>query len=77
MPIYAAVTLALDRHDHKPFWLLAGAFFWGAIIPTGLCPRRQPAAYGPDIRRPTAMSASMSELGGVLPTGAVGMRILE
>jgi RsiW-degrading membrane proteinase PrsW (M82 family) len=35
VPIYASVIIALDRHDHKPAWLLGGAFLWGAVIATG------------------------------------------
>jgi hypothetical protein len=51
--------------------------FLGRHHPHRIVPSSTTGRYGPDIRRPTAMSASMSELGGVLPIGAVGMRILE
>jgi protease PrsW len=34
VPIYAALIIALDRHVREPVWLLAGAFFWGAVVAT-------------------------------------------
>lgn len=32
VPIYALVIISLDRHCREPLWLLASAFFWGAMV---------------------------------------------
>jgi len=32
VPIYAALIVSLDRHVREPLWLLAAAFFWGAVV---------------------------------------------
>jgi len=32
VPIYAMLILSLERHVREPGWLLAGAFFWGAVV---------------------------------------------
>src|SRR5918911_1313960 len=32
VPVYLSLLLWLDRYESEPLWLLAVAFFWGALI---------------------------------------------
>ena len=32
VPIYIALVLWIDRYEAEPFWTLATAFFWGALV---------------------------------------------
>lgn len=32
VPVYIALALWIDRYETEPFWMLATAFFWGALI---------------------------------------------
>ena len=32
VPIYVSLLLWLDRYEAEPLWMLATAFFWGALI---------------------------------------------
>ncbi len=32
VPIYLALVLWIDRYEAEPFWMLATAFFWGALV---------------------------------------------
>lgn len=32
VPIYVALVLWIDRYESEPFWMLATAFFWGALV---------------------------------------------
>lgn len=32
VPVYIALALWIDRYETEPFWMLAIAFFWGALI---------------------------------------------
>ncbi|PYT02260.1 MAG: PrsW family intramembrane metalloprotease, partial [Acidobacteria bacterium] len=32
VPIYVALVLWLDRYEPEPPWMLATAFFWGALV---------------------------------------------
>jgi RsiW-degrading membrane proteinase PrsW (M82 family) len=32
VPIYLGLALWIDRYEAEPFWMLATAFFWGALI---------------------------------------------
>lgn len=34
VPIYVALVLWIDRYETEPLWMLATAFFWGALIAT-------------------------------------------
>ena len=34
VPIYIALVLWIDRYEAEPLWMLATAFFWGALIST-------------------------------------------
>jgi RsiW-degrading membrane proteinase PrsW (M82 family) len=34
VPIYVALVLWIDRYEAEPLWMLATAFFWGALIAT-------------------------------------------
>src|SRR5215217_1108092 len=34
VPIYVALVLWIDRYEAEPRWMLATAFFWGALIAT-------------------------------------------
>ncbi|PWT90694.1 MAG: PrsW family intramembrane metalloprotease [Blastocatellia bacterium] len=34
VPFYVVLVLWLDRYESEPFWMLATAFFWGALIAT-------------------------------------------
>src|SRR5215216_1234797 len=34
VPIYVALVLWIDRYEAEPRWMLAAAFFWGALIAT-------------------------------------------
>ncbi|HEX6717498.1 MAG TPA: PrsW family intramembrane metalloprotease [Pyrinomonadaceae bacterium] len=34
VPIYIALVLWIDRYEAEPLWMLATAFFWGALIAT-------------------------------------------
>ncbi|HEU4510421.1 MAG TPA: PrsW family intramembrane metalloprotease [Pyrinomonadaceae bacterium] len=34
VPIYIALVLWIDRYETEPLWMLATAFFWGALIAT-------------------------------------------
>src|SRR4026209_349106 len=36
VPIYVALVLWIDRYEAEPLWMLATAFFWGALIATFL-----------------------------------------
>lgn len=32
VPLYLALVLWIDRYEAEPFWMLATAFFWGALV---------------------------------------------
>ena len=32
VPIYVVLVLWIDRYEAEPFWMLATAFFWGALV---------------------------------------------
>lgn len=32
VPIYLALVLWIDRYESEPLWMLATAFFWGAVV---------------------------------------------
>jgi RsiW-degrading membrane proteinase PrsW (M82 family) len=32
VPIYVMLLLWIDRYEHEPLWMLATAFFWGALV---------------------------------------------
>jgi RsiW-degrading membrane proteinase PrsW (M82 family) len=32
VPIYLVLVLWIDRYESEPFWMLATAFFWGALV---------------------------------------------
>ena len=32
VPVYVALALWIDRYESEPFWMLATAFFWGALV---------------------------------------------
>ena len=32
VPIYVILVLWIDRYESEPFWMLATAFFWGALV---------------------------------------------
>lgn len=32
VPIYLVLVLWIDRYEAEPFWMLATAFFWGALV---------------------------------------------
>src|SRR5262245_51570406 len=32
VPIYLALVLWIDRYESEPLWMLATAFFWGALV---------------------------------------------
>mgnify|MGYP003694168495 CR=1 FL=1 len=32
VPIYLILVLWIDRYEAEPFWMLATAFFWGALV---------------------------------------------
>src|ERR1043165_9514425 len=32
VPIYVALVLWIDRYEAEPLWMLATAFFWGALF---------------------------------------------
>src|ERR1051325_12198337 len=32
VPIYIALVLWIDRYEAEPLWMLATAFFWGALF---------------------------------------------
>lgn len=32
VPIYLVLALWIDRYESEPFWMLATAFFWGALV---------------------------------------------
>lgn len=32
VPIYLILVLWIDRYEAEPFWMLATAFFWGAVV---------------------------------------------
>jgi RsiW-degrading membrane proteinase PrsW (M82 family) len=32
VPIYLALVLWIDRYEAEPYWMLATAFFWGALV---------------------------------------------
>ncbi|HET6975418.1 MAG TPA: PrsW family intramembrane metalloprotease [Pyrinomonadaceae bacterium] len=34
VPLYIALVLWIDRYESEPLWMLATAFFWGALIAT-------------------------------------------
>src|SRR5215207_3971818 len=34
VPIYVVLVLWIDRYESEPLWMLATAFFWGALIAT-------------------------------------------
>ena len=34
VPLYVALVLWIDRYESEPLWMLATAFFWGALIAT-------------------------------------------
>jgi protease PrsW len=34
VPLYIALVLWIDRYEGEPLWMLATAFFWGALIAT-------------------------------------------
>jgi len=34
VPIYVILVLWIDRYESEPFWMLATAFFWGALVAT-------------------------------------------
>src|SRR5215213_3910031 len=34
VPLYVALVLWIDRYEAEPLWMLATAFFWGALIAT-------------------------------------------
>jgi len=34
VPIYVALVLWIDRYEAEPLWMLATAFFWGALFAT-------------------------------------------
>src|ERR1043165_1339712 len=34
VPLYIVLVLWIDRYEAEPFWMLATAFFWGALIAT-------------------------------------------
>ena len=34
VPIYISLVLWIDRYEAEPLWMLATAFFWGALIAT-------------------------------------------
>ncbi|HEY0725095.1 MAG TPA: PrsW family intramembrane metalloprotease [Pyrinomonadaceae bacterium] len=34
VPLYIALVLWIDRYEAEPLWMLATAFFWGALIAT-------------------------------------------
>jgi len=34
VPLYIILVLWIDRYEAEPLWMLATAFFWGALIPT-------------------------------------------
>ena len=34
VPIYVILVLWIDRYEAEPFWMLATAFFWGALVAT-------------------------------------------
>jgi RsiW-degrading membrane proteinase PrsW (M82 family) len=34
VPIYVALVLWIDRYEAEPLWMLATAFFWGAVFAT-------------------------------------------
>jgi len=36
VPIYIVLVLWIDRYESEPLWMLATAFFWGALIATFL-----------------------------------------
>lgn len=32
VPIYLTLVLWIDRYESEPYWMLASAFFWGALV---------------------------------------------
>ena len=32
VPIYLVLVLWIDRYESEPYWMLATAFFWGALV---------------------------------------------
>src|SRR5688572_11009358 len=32
LPIYLMLVLWIDRYESEPYWMLATAFFWGALV---------------------------------------------
>ena len=32
VPLYLVLVLWIDRYEAEPFWMLATAFFWGALV---------------------------------------------
>ena len=32
LPIYLMIVLWIDRYESEPYWMLATAFFWGALV---------------------------------------------
>lgn len=32
VPVYVVLALWIDRYESEPFWMLATAFFWGALV---------------------------------------------
>src|SRR5205814_9620950 len=34
VPIYIVMVLWIDRYEAEPLWMLATAFFWGAVVAT-------------------------------------------
>src|SRR5215813_15106826 len=34
VPLYIILVLWIDRYESEPLWMLATAFFWGALIAT-------------------------------------------
>src|SRR4030095_11936289 len=32
VPLYLALVLWIDRYESEPLWMLATAFFWGALV---------------------------------------------
>jgi len=34
VPLYVILVLWIDRYESEPFWMLATAFFWGALVAT-------------------------------------------
>ena len=32
VPLYVVLVLWIDRYESEPFWMLATAFFWGALV---------------------------------------------